>query len=275
MKGVYIINNLWFNASNLTIGCTTCTIINWSHNSYFQMADNSADKDHDPFKQVSNENPVVDWQKNNLRLSKATAAGIVLADPFNIDPDGKVRGADGVWDRGAFEFTAEIQQSIPLSKGWNWVSFNIVPADLSFNSVFSGILDKIEQIKTQTQSTIHSGGIWKGDLANMSGIGQYKMYKVKVSTACTLTVTGTAILSANPIHLGGGWNWVAYLPTTAISITTALASISGQVIEVKSRSGSATYNGGSWSGTLTQLEPGQGYAIKMNAPGTLTYPAGK
>jgi hypothetical protein len=168
----------------------------------------------------------------------------------------------------------ESSQEIPLSPGWNWISFNVLPADLSLNSVFSGILVQVEQVKGQTQSAIRIGGNWKGDLADMSGIGQNKMFKVKVTQACTLTVTGTADLSTNPIHLGGGWNWVAYLPTTSMSITTALASINGQVLQVKSLTQSATYNGTSWSGAF-DMQPGQGYAIKMSAPGTLTYPGGQ
>jgi hypothetical protein len=164
------------------------------------------------------------------------------------------------------------QQTLLLSSGWNWISFNVLPADLSLNTVFNGILDKIEQVKSQTQSAIRISGNWKGDLANMDGIGQYKMYKVKVNAACALTATGTSVLSATPIQLVGGWNWVAYLPTTAMPIATALDSIKGQVLEVKSLTQHATYSGGAWSGTLTQLEPGQGYAIKMSALGTLIYP---
>jgi hypothetical protein len=176
-------------------------------------------------------------------------------------------------DLGAYEYVVNVQQSLSLNPGWNWTSFNILPADLSLNSVFFGILDKIEQVKDQTQSAIRSGNIWKGDLADMAGIGQYKMFKVKVTQACTLTITGTTDLSANPIHLGGGWNWVVYLPTTSMSITTALDSIKNQVQQVKSLTQSATYSGGTWSGALSTMQPGQGYAIKMSAPGTLTYPA--
>jgi hypothetical protein len=166
------------------------------------------------------------------------------------------------------------QQDILLSPGWNWISFNVLPADISLSSVFSSILTQVEQVKGQTQSAIRSGGIWKGDLVDMNGIGQNKMYKVKVSAACTLTVTGTAVLSANPIPLGGGWNWVAFLPTTAMPIATALDSIKGQVLEVKSLTQSATYNGTTWSGTLSTMEPGKGYAIKMSGLETLTYPGG-
>jgi hypothetical protein len=164
-------------------------------------------------------------------------------------------------------------QDIFLTPGWNWISFNVLPGDISLSSVFTDVLSQVEQVKSQTQSAIHSNNAWKGDLTDLGGIGSYKMYKVKVSSACTLTATGTAISPTSPITLQTGWNWVTYLPTTSMSIATALDSIKSKVIQVKSRTQSATYSGSVWSGTLTQLEPGQGYAIKMSAPGILTYPA--
>jgi hypothetical protein len=33
----------------------------------------------------------------------APLAGIALASTFNLDLDGNIRGANGVWDRGAYE----------------------------------------------------------------------------------------------------------------------------------------------------------------------------
>jgi hypothetical protein len=187
---------------------------------------------------------------------------------YALDGSGKILAAEG-------KLLNAFSQTVTLSPGWNWVSFNVLPTDLSLNSVFAGILSKVEQVKTQTQSAIRSNNAWKGDLVNMNGIGQYKMFKVKVTQACTLTVTGIKIAFATAIELKGGWNWVAYLPTTAMPIATALASINGQVQEVKSLTKSATYSGGAWSGTLTQLEPGQGYAIKMSSLWALAYPAGQ
>jgi hypothetical protein len=185
-----------------------------------------------------------------------------------LDATGKILACEGVIvDSG-------VSQTINLVPGWNWISFNMLPADLSLNSVFSTILTQVEQVKGQSQSAIRSGNVWKGDLANMNGIGSYKMYKVKVNAACTLPVAGTAAPSANPIPLGGGWNWVAYLPTTAMPIVTALASINGQVQEIKSLTQSAIYNGTTWSGTLTQLDPGKGYAIRVSGAINLIYPEG-
>jgi hypothetical protein len=42
----------------------------------------------------------------DFHLTAATKNGIALPSPFNIDPDGKIRGADGVWDIGAYEYNA-------------------------------------------------------------------------------------------------------------------------------------------------------------------------
>lgn len=43
---------------------------------------------------------------NDFTLAMATAPGIVLASPYNLDPLGALRGKDGTPDRGAYEFTS-------------------------------------------------------------------------------------------------------------------------------------------------------------------------
>src|SRR5437899_8360956 len=62
-------------------------------------------------------NPFVDWVNENYHLLAATQAGNTLSAPYNTDPDGNTRGADGVWDRGAFEFgaSAPIISSVTLN----------------------------------------------------------------------------------------------------------------------------------------------------------------
>ena len=45
----------------------------------------------------------VDAAQKDFHLAVATAAGAALPSPFDVDPDGRLRGADGTWDRGAFE----------------------------------------------------------------------------------------------------------------------------------------------------------------------------
>jgi hypothetical protein len=56
--------------------------------------DNNTDTDTDIFTDASG---------GDYTLASALA-GVSLGSPFNADPDGATRGADGTWDRGAFEF---------------------------------------------------------------------------------------------------------------------------------------------------------------------------
>lgn len=49
-------------------------------------------------------NADVDPLDADLHLKAATQPGKSLPAPFDLDPDGKTRGADGSWDRGAYEF---------------------------------------------------------------------------------------------------------------------------------------------------------------------------
>jgi len=47
----------------------------------------------------------VNYQSRDFRLTQPTEPGTTLSPPYDVDPDGTVRGDDGVWDRGAYEFT--------------------------------------------------------------------------------------------------------------------------------------------------------------------------
>jgi len=40
----------------------------------------------------------------DFRLRAPTQAGQTLSSPFNQDGNGKTRGGDGVWERGAYEY---------------------------------------------------------------------------------------------------------------------------------------------------------------------------
>jgi hypothetical protein len=54
--------------------------------------------------QLGAADPFVDWQGDDFHLTAPTEAGQSLAAPFDTDPDGAARGADGTWDRGLYEY---------------------------------------------------------------------------------------------------------------------------------------------------------------------------
>lgn len=61
----------------------------------------------EPNSETSGSDPFVSIAGDDFHLTTATGGGQVLASPFDTDPDSKVRGADGVWDRGAFEHVSD------------------------------------------------------------------------------------------------------------------------------------------------------------------------
>ena len=61
----------------------------------------------------SGTNPFANSANDDFRLLGPTAAGSALSAPYNTDPGGRTRGADGVWDRGAFEFTGGTTETVP------------------------------------------------------------------------------------------------------------------------------------------------------------------
>jgi hypothetical protein len=107
-------NNLFVDSDVSNIGVTT-----WSHNSYMgssacinamftgtinrSCSCDSCPTDQNP-ERILGTNP---FSSSTFRLKQSTAGGLALSSPYNIDGDGFTRGADGVWDRGAFEFRSD------------------------------------------------------------------------------------------------------------------------------------------------------------------------
>jgi len=56
--------------------------------------------------------PFVNFVGLDFRLKADTTKGNSLAQPYNIDPLGTVRGVNGVFDRGAFEFNNNTNPTI-------------------------------------------------------------------------------------------------------------------------------------------------------------------
>jgi hypothetical protein len=95
-------NNIFFNVrhasgSALTIGGTRSH--NWYYNSGSHSESNIQNGTGDPFHQRS---------ARDYRLNSATDAGLNLGQPYSQDIHGIVRGGDGRWDRGAFEYSGQL-----------------------------------------------------------------------------------------------------------------------------------------------------------------------
>ena len=89
-------NNLFYNSpnSNLFVNVESHDY-NWFYNSSGTHGESNA--------QSGEGDPFVALSDHNFRLAVSTDPGLAVDWPFDGDPDGSKRGADGTWDRGAFE----------------------------------------------------------------------------------------------------------------------------------------------------------------------------
>ena len=167
--------------------------------------------------------------------------------------------------------------SISLVQGWTWISLNNVPGDLLIATIFSGVssLAAGDHLKNQFTFTDYYHGFgFYGQLASLTGD---TMYAIKLATAATLSVTGMPATLPKTVTLTSGWSWLPLPYPSALALASASPSPVNAFAagdQFKSQSEFAEfYDGYGWYGTLSQLNPGQGYKIKVATGGEATFQA--
>jgi hypothetical protein len=171
--------------------------------------------------------------------------------------------------------TRSLTNTIALNVGWNWVSFNVEATleDLKA-ALVEALLWNSMTIKSQTQQTQYNPNTdqWKGSL----NWGLAQMYMINVTSNCEITLEGSPIDPAeHPVTISGGECWIAFPFNEQMTVADAFAgfAVSGDIIV--SQDAFAVRVNNTWRGTLTTLEPGQGYIYHSatNEGRTLTFPA--
>lgn len=112
-SNISVYNNIWYNNTGNTIhnGLSGVTLdYNWyCDNKKIEGCNPPCDLDAqtvaaEPNGQLGSGNPFFNWINENYRLNNSTLPGISLDQEFSQDPFGNMRGADGTWDRGAYEY---------------------------------------------------------------------------------------------------------------------------------------------------------------------------
>ena len=168
--------------------------------------------------------------------------------------------------------TDEVEQSIELGKGWNWMALGVKPEPFTVERVFEKANGSVEFVKSNTQNAEFDGNDW---LSQITAMNNREMYAVQTTEPTKFGVTGHRVNPADePITVNNGWSWVAYNQLTVMSLADALADMQPQDDEIiKGQRGVAYYDNYEWSGSLHQLSPGQGYKIFGKQARTFTYPA--
>lgn len=164
------------------------------------------------------------------------------------------------------KFFTDIDLSMDLEKGWNWISSNLSEEKWQKASTF------FEPVIGNIEKLVSADG---GTLESIKVVEATESYKLCANSAVSNVWSGKAYIpSTKPITLNKGWNWIGYIPVAAYPVADALANITPAENDVvKNLTDFAIYSDGRWIGTLTEMKPGEGYMYKSGNDTVFTYPS--
>lgn len=174
-------------------------------------------------------------------------------------------------------------QAIKLKKGWNWVSFNVIPKEGTTMGQFLNSMSKwdaedmiiaVNGTKSVTYKCYNSkktaiGQKWdKGD--QVAAIDPAQMYSISSESDKTIYLEGEFARRYIVVHKN--WNRIGYNSTINLPIAQALADYTeqaqvGDVVKSQDQFAilSQTATGLAWKGSLQYMEAGKGYMLKRLA----------
>jgi len=158
---------------------------------------------------------------------------------------------------------------VNLNLGWSIISSYVDPYVPDCDSVFADVATYMVLMKNEIGETF-----WP--MYNVNTIGDLQIgegYIIKMYNFNILEVSGIAIVPEwSPLALLQDWNIIGYLRQNSGVISTMLNDISQNIVMVKNGNGLIywpTYG----IDNIGNMNPGEGYQIKMLAADTLLYPA--
>ncbi len=167
-----------------------------------------------------------------------------------------------------------IDLDLGLKQGWNWVSSNLSePANQNAKQFLQPIEGITERFVGQVDELINDPVY--GLTGGLTTIIPTESYKLKVTENSEHIWSGNGSKpETTTVNLRKGWNWIGYVPVRSNDLSAALSGITPSENDViKCIDDFATYSGGRWVGTLTQLKPGEGYLYYSAQAATFNYPA--
>ncbi len=170
-----------------------------------------------------------------------------------------------------FDLPATTAQTCSLIDGYQFVSSRIIPENPDMQIICTDILDNLNFIRNTAGSMLQKiGPNWVnsiGDWITSEG------YLFRMNNADELTINGEEINAQTPVNLVYGYQLISYLPEQPINTSDVFANVLGNLDFVRNTSGSMFRKiGPVWVNGIGNMNPGEGYLVKMNAEDVLIYP---
>ena len=206
-----------------------------------------------------------DASKGLMFEADSTPASLFVSDTVYGKPTSPIVFTNGT----------SMYQNIPLSKGWNWVSFNLKGDMSNMDKYLSnakwGSNSIVKDLSGESANYSLNLGKWSNSGVKLNNTNMFKIYS---DVDQVLSVSGSNIdLTTTEIPvLKESWNYISYLPNYSMTLKEALAGYDvadGDVI--KSNEGFAMYFGNEWIGSLKSMQPNCGYMLKNTSGSNKTF----
>ncbi len=163
-------------------------------------------------------------------------------------------------------------QEYIFSIGYQFVSSHIIPENRDMLDVLENILNpNLDFVRNSSGSMLRKiGPVW------VNGIGDWTTtegYLFKMSGPEFLTISGQTINPQTPINLLTGYQIISFLPDEQQNTSVAFESVLESLDFVRNTNGNMFRKiGPIWVNGIGDMQPGEGYLVKMNAGDILIYP---
>ena len=156
------------------------------------------------------------------------------------------------------------QQTIHLDQGWNLISFNLKPNNMSMTKIVSPL---IAEGSFEILQDDQGGVLWP--LYGIDTVGDMNIvegYKIKMSQETDLTIRGIPVSLPINIPLSEGWNTIGFPlsnPRSAYEIFNPMIETDMLIIVTDENDNRLFFNGNNWINEIGLLQPGEGYNVKV------------
>jgi len=164
------------------------------------------------------------------------------------------------------------EQEFSLSGGYQFISSRIIPLFPDMLEVMEDNLnDSLDFVRNTAGLMLRKiGPVWVnsiGDWITTEG------YLFRMNGSDFLTIFGEDIDPQTPIALSEGYQMISYLPDFPINALESFTNVLGNLEFVRNTGGYMLRKiGPVWVNSIGDMQPGEGYLVKMNADDELIYP---
>ncbi|MCF8302910.1 MAG: T9SS type A sorting domain-containing protein, partial [Bacteroidales bacterium] len=180
---------------------------------------------------------------------------------------------DGAYSIAGLTFTAGATQQMSLGAGYQFVSSYMIPPDPDMMTLCEDLMydETLDFIRNSEGSMLQKiGPNWVNNIGDWNTL---EGYLFKMNTDDMLEMGGSIMDPQTPMTLEAGYQFISYLPETPIDALVAMETVLENLDFVRNSTGNMLQKiGPNWVNNIGNMNPGEGYLVRMNADDELIYP---